>query len=117
MILAIYNPINVEKVEAGVEEEVHRLLRDGVTERGARQGQDRVPPAAARTRADDRALGSMLAENLYVGRTMQFQAELEQKIKELTPEAVNAALRKHIDPKRLSVITAGDFKKQVASRQ
>ena len=43
---------------------------------------------------------------------MQFQADLEQKIKELTPEAVNAALRKHIDPKRLSVVTAGDFKKK-----
>ena len=29
-----------------------------------------------------------LAENLFVGRTMQFQADLEQKIKELTPEVV-----------------------------
>ncbi len=42
---------------------------------------------------------------------MQFQADLEQKIKHLTREAVNAALRKYIDPKRLSVVTAGDFKK------
>jgi zinc protease len=42
---------------------------------------------------------------------MQFQAELEQEIKQLTPEEVNAALHKYIDPKRLSVITAGDFKK------
>ena len=31
MILAIYNPINVDKVVAGVDEEVDRLLRDGVT--------------------------------------------------------------------------------------
>ncbi len=46
-----------------------------------------------------------------MGRTMQFQADLEQKIKDLTPEAVNAALRKYVDPKRFSVVTAGDFKK------
>jgi zinc protease len=43
---------------------------------------------------------------------MKFQAELEQKIKELTPEVVNAALRKYLDPKRLSTITAGDFTKK-----
>jgi predicted Zn-dependent peptidase len=42
---------------------------------------------------------------------MQFQADLEQKIKELRPEAVSTALRKYIDPKRFSVVTAGDFKK------
>ena len=57
-------------------------------------------------------LGALLAEDLYVGRTMQFQADLEQKIRELTPEAVNAALRKYIDPKRFTVVTAGDFKKK-----
>ena len=57
------------------------------------------------------AISAMLAENLFVGRTMQFQADLEQKIKDLTPEAVNAAFRKHLDPKRLSIVTAGDFKK------
>ncbi len=43
---------------------------------------------------------------------MEFQADLERKIRELTPEAVNAALRKSIDPERLTVVTAGDFKKK-----
>ena len=42
---------------------------------------------------------------------MQFQADLEQKIQALTPDAVVTALRKHVDPKRLSVVTAGDFAK------
>jgi zinc protease len=53
-----------------------------------------------------------LAENLFIGRTMQFQAELETKIKALTVEEVNGALRKHIDPAQLSVVTAGDFKEK-----
>ena len=63
-------------------------------------------------RTMDAMLAASLAENLYLGRTMQFQADLEQKIKTLTPEAVDAALRKHLDPKRLSVVTAGDFAKK-----
>ena len=53
-------------------------------------------------RTSDPTLAASLAKDLFVGRTMQFQADLEQKIKELTPEVVNAALRKHLDPKRLS---------------
>ena len=63
-------------------------------------------------RSSDTMLASAITENLYIGRTMKFQAELEHKIKELTPEVVNAAMRKYIDPKRLSVVTAGDFKKK-----
>ena len=43
---------------------------------------------------------------------MQFQADQEQKLRKLTPEAVNAAVRKYIDPKRLSIVTAGDFQKK-----
>jgi zinc protease len=42
---------------------------------------------------------------------MQFEADLEQKITALTPAVVEAALRKHFDPKQLSTVTAGDFKK------
>src|SRR5262249_2349016 len=30
IIFAIYNPLNVDKVATGVDEELHRLLRDGV---------------------------------------------------------------------------------------
>ncbi len=41
---------------------------------------------------------------------MQFDADLESKIKNLTIEDVNAALRKYLHPNQLSVVTAGDFK-------
>ena len=57
------------------------------------------------------AITGTLAENLFVRRTMRFQAEFEREIEQLTAEAVNAGLRRYINPKRLFVITAGDFKK------
>lgn len=62
-------------------------------------------------RSNDRMLAAQLAEDLYVGRTFQFEADLERKIQELTPDAVNAGLRKYVDRKKMAVITAGDFKK------
>ncbi len=112
MILAIYNPTNVTKVVAGVDEELARLLRDGVQSAEldkAKTGYLQQQQGHAHQRRSSR---HRWRRTSIVGRTMQFQADLEQKIKELTPEAVDAAFRKYIDPKRLSMVTAGDFKKK-----
>jgi len=51
----------------------------------------------------------MLANLSYVGRTMAYTAEVENKVAALTPEQVNAAMRKHLDPQALVIVTAGDF--------
>jgi zinc protease len=111
MIIAIYNPKNVDKVASGVDEEVARLLKGGITASELDRAKTGYLQQRQVQRSGDMALAGLLAQDLYVGRTMQFEADLEQKIKDLTPDDVNAALRKHIDAKRLSVVTAGDFKK------
>jgi zinc protease len=48
--------------------------------------------------------------HLYRQRSFAWDARLEQRIAALTPEEVDAALRRHLDPARLSVMSAGDFK-------
>ena len=110
MIMAIYNPANLAKVVAGVDEEVARILRDGVTAAELKRAKDGYLKQLEVSRTNDPALAASLAENLFIGRTMQFQADLESRIKALSEEEVNAALRKYLDPKQLSVVTAGDFK-------
>ncbi len=112
LILAIYNPANVDKVVTAVDEELERLVRDGVTAPELDRAKTGYLQQQSVQRTSDPTLAVALTNDLYAGRTMQFQADLEEKIKSLTPEVVNAALRKHLDPKRLSTITAGDFKKK-----
>ena len=111
LILAIYNPANLAKVVAGVDDELERLLRDGVQPAELTRAKAGYLQQLTVQRTNDQVLASMLADDLFVGRTMAFEAGVEQRIKELTPVAVNAALRKYINPKKLSVVTAGDFKK------
>jgi len=41
--------------------------------------------------------------------TITIPADLEKRIAELTSEEVMAAMRSHIDPKRLFIVNAGDF--------
>jgi zinc protease len=112
LILAIYNPKNRDKVVTGVDEELERLVQGGVTAAELDRAKTGYLQQQAVLRTNDTMLASLIADDLFIGRTMNFQADLEQKIKALTPEVVNAALRKHLDPKRLSTITAGDFNKK-----
>ncbi|MFM9069462.1 MAG: hypothetical protein ACKOUR_19325, partial [Planctomycetota bacterium] len=61
--------------------------------------------------SDDRLTG-MLADNLFENRTMAFQVDFEKKVKALTVEQVNAAIRRHLNSEKLLTITAGDFNKK-----
>jgi zinc protease len=42
---------------------------------------------------------------------MEHQAALDARIGALTVDEVNAAIRRHLDPAKLSVYLAGDFAK------
>jgi zinc protease len=112
MVMAIYNPSNVDKVMAGVDEELALLLKDGVKTDELEKAKTGYLQQLQVQRTTDAMLASTLSENLYLGRTMHFQADLEQKIKTLMPGEVDTALRKYLDPKRLSIVTAGDFGKK-----
>ena len=52
---------------------------------------------------------------LFLGRTLQWDADLEARIKALTPEQINAAMRKYIDPSKITIIKSGDFAKAAAA--
>ena len=52
------------------------------------------------------------AYNLYLGRTFAFSKAFEDRIQALTVADVNAAIRKHLDPARLTTVKAGDFTKK-----
>jgi zinc protease len=109
-LMAIYNPQNVDKVVAAIGEELDRLLADGVTEEELAEAKKGWIEEKQIDRTNDAHLAATLAETAYVGRTMQYYADLEQKVQKLTTAQVLKALKKHIDAKRLSIVVAGDFR-------
>jgi zinc protease len=118
LVLAIYNPLNRNKVVTGVNEEPTRLLKDGVSQDELEKAKTGYLARLHQLRSDDTLLSLMLTENLFVGRTMQFQADEEQKIDALSPDVVNQMMRQYVDAKQLSIITAGDFKgKKTATKR
>jgi zinc protease len=110
LIYAITNPDNMSKVETAIREEIELLLRDGITEAelsAARQGYLEQQKVA---RAEDSSLAATLTSGMQADRTMLYHAELEQRISNLTVDEVNSALRRYVDPARIVLAVAGDFK-------
>jgi zinc protease len=96
-------------VEQAIHEEFVRLLRDGVMADEVERGKQGFLEAQKVRRTTDVALAGWLSDLSYAGRTMTYQAEFEKSIADLTPEQVVSAVRKHLDPEKLVVVTAGDF--------
>ncbi len=108
-ITAICNPQNMSHLEQDVQEELARLLREGVTEEELSKAKEGYLQARKVALASDIAVAGQLSGLRHVGRTMAFEAALEKKIEALTPAQVQSALQKHIDPKKLVIVSAGDF--------
>ena len=106
---AIAAPQNMAKVEAAFREEVQRAIKEGFTATEVQGAKSGILQQRAQNRAQDGTLAGAWASNLYLGRTFQYSKDFEAKVVALTPEQVNAALRKYIDPSKVTVVKAGDF--------
>jgi zinc protease len=106
---AIYAPQNAEKLEAALREELSSVLEKGFTPRELNRARGGLLKYRETGRANDGGLARMLASYLYYGRTLEFDAALEQRMANLKPDDVRQALARHVDVKKLTVVKAGDF--------
>ncbi|MGI9167143.1 MAG: M16 family metallopeptidase [Pyrinomonadaceae bacterium] len=111
---AIYAPQNVEKLEAAFKEELARMLKDGFTTEEVEAAKSGYLQSREVSRAQDNELAGRLNNYLFLNRTLLWDAELDAKLRSLTPEQINAAMRRHIDPSKITIVKAGDFAKHPA---
>jgi zinc protease len=116
-MVAICNPTNMTKVEKAIAEELDKVLKEGVGAKELDEAKAAYLESLKVSRSNDHALASLLSSELYAGRTFAYYAELEKQVKALTPDDVNAALKKSLDPKRLVIVEAGDFKGKAGAEQ
>lgn len=106
---AIYAPENAEKLEAAFKDELAKLLKDGFTAQEVEAAKSGWIQQQQLSRAQDRELAGRLNNYLFLNRTIAWDAALESKIQALTPEQINAAMRKYLTPDNITIIKAGDF--------
>ncbi len=115
-LYAICNPSNIEKAKKAIAEEVGRLIAEGVTEEELQAAKQGYLQSRQVSRTRDSSLAAILEGNRQAGRTMAFQADLEERIANVTKDEVFDAVRKYIDPNRIVIVTAGDFESPPATQ-
>jgi zinc protease len=108
---AIYAPQNAERLLAGYNEELAKVLDKGFTPEEIAEAKKGWLQQQAVSRASDRELVYQLLTNEYVGRTLAWDETLEKKVQALTNDQIVAAMRKFIDPAKISTVQSGDFAK------
>ena len=108
---AIYAPQNVEKLEQAFKEEMEKVVKEGFTADELKAAKSGYLQSRQVSRAQDASLAGTLVNNLYLNRTMDWEANFEKKIDALTPADVKAAAAKYLDYSKITVIKAGDFEK------
>ncbi|MDC0711803.1 pitrilysin family protein [Stigmatella sp. ncwal1] len=106
---AIYAPQNAARLENALREELGKVLEKGFTAEEVAKARSGLLEYRQSRRAQDDGLVWTLATYLFYGRTLDFDAALEQRLARLSPEEVRQALARHVDPKKLTVVKAGDF--------
>jgi len=114
---AIYAPENAARLEAAFREELTRAIRDGFTADELNKAREGYLQQRQLQRAQDGSLASLLANDLFLGRTLAYDTRFEQRITALTPAELNAAMRRYIDPSKVVIVKAGDFAKKAPPAQ
>ncbi|MCP9236294.1 pitrilysin family protein [Lewinella sp. JB7] len=111
MSYAIYNPENREALEKAFREEIDKARSEGFTAEEIAAAKSGWKQNAAVSRAQDRSMAGELGNNAYLDRDMQWDKALEEKMMALTPEQINAAIKRYIDVDKMVILRAGDFAK------
>ncbi len=112
---AIYAPQNVTKLETGFKEELAKVLKDGFTAEEVEAAKSGYLQSRKLARAEDSGISSKLASYLFLNRDFLWDEKLDKQIAALTPEQINAAMRRHLDLSKMTIIKAGDFAKAAAA--
>jgi zinc protease len=108
---AIAAPQNMPKVEAAFQEELAGIVKDGVKADELEKAKKTWLDQQALARADEAGLADTLGTLARWSRTMEWEQRLESNVAALTPQQVNDALKRYLDPASISIVKGGDFKK------
>jgi zinc protease len=110
---AIVAPQNAARAEQAIREELERARRDGFTATEVEDAKKGILQERLVNRSQDGIVAGAWVNHLDLGRTFEFSRQFEDRLKATTPEQVNAAFRKYVDPDRMTFVIAGDTKKGV----
>jgi len=110
-VFAIAAPQNIAKVEAAFRDELAKALKDGFLPAEIASAKSGAMQQRAQQRAQDGVVAGSWTGLMFTNRTFAFSKQFDDKLAALNADDLQAAMRKHLDPARITVVKAGDFAK------
>jgi len=109
LIRAGVNPANVERAIAAIDEEIHRMSLDGMTEQELADCKEYLIGSIPRMLETNQAIATFLHSVEFFGLGLDHDLRLPGLLEAVTLADANAAAKRTLDPARASVVVAGPY--------
>jgi zinc protease len=106
---AMYAPQNDARLLEAFKEEIRRIMESGFSDEEIAEAKSGWLQQRQVSRSQDRELAGLLVGREHLGRTLEWDVQLEHRLAELTADEVLNAFRRHVDVEKISIVRAGDF--------
>jgi zinc protease len=113
VIRAGVSPANVDRAVASIDEEIVRLVRDGLTPQELDESRRYLIGSIPRSLETNAAIANFLQVEEFFGLGLDYDARLPDLLSVVTMDDVNAAARRALDPDRATVVIAGPYEDRV----
>jgi zinc protease len=108
-IRAGVSPANVDRAVASIDEEIVRLVRDGLTPKEFDESRRYLIGSIPRSLETNAAIANFLQAGEFFGLGLDYDARLPDVLGAVTLDDVHAAARRALDPDRATVVIAGPY--------
>ena len=108
-IRAGVSPANVDRAVASIDDEVVRLVREGLTSQELDESRGYLIGSIPRSLETNAAIANFLHTEEFFGLGVDYDACLPGLLSAVTMDDVNAAARRALDPDRATVVIAGPY--------
>jgi zinc protease len=109
-IRAGVSPANVDRAIASIDEEIARIVADGITERELDESRRYLIGAMPRALETNAGIAAFLLNEEFFGLGLDYDVRLPDALRAVTLDAVNAAARRLLDINRATIVVAGPYR-------
>jgi zinc protease len=110
-VYAMFNPLYKGRLDSALHQEVDKAIQGGFTKDELEKMKSSWLEGNRTTLGDNGTLAGIIRWYMRDDKELSQFTDMEAKVKALTVEQVNAALRKYFDKSKLVMIYAGEFEK------
>jgi zinc protease len=114
-IRAGVSPANVDRAIASIDEEIARLVADGLTARELDESRRYLIGSMPRALETSAAIANFLVNEEFFGLGLDYDRRLPDLIGAVSIDAANAAARRLLDANRATIVVAGPYQEPVGT--